>query len=190
MGWSNHDIPLHEGLDPVAARYRFVPQWLVGSLRKRGILLNRDECRTPMQWDDGPNAGFAPAAATPWLPVHPESASVNVAAQERDPESLLRCYRGLLALQARVPGAAGRVRSSGSTRPGLPADVVAYRRAHGEGARRDCADVFLNFSRRDRPARARGGVRALALLEPTRDAGAGTPELRARRPYEGVVVRG
>ncbi len=31
----------------------------------------RDPARTPMQWDDSPNAGFAGVDARPWLPVGP-----------------------------------------------------------------------------------------------------------------------
>ncbi|HSO36589.1 MAG TPA: alpha-amylase family glycosyl hydrolase, partial [Labilithrix sp.] len=49
IGMENHDIPLHEGLDPVAARFGFVPQWAASWMRRHGILLNRDECRSPMQ---------------------------------------------------------------------------------------------------------------------------------------------
>ena len=156
IGMGHHEIPLHEGLDPVAARYRFVPQWLVGFFRKRGILLNRDECRLPMQWDDGPNAGFAPASATPWLPVHPESPTTNVAAQEEDPESLLRCYRSLLALRRAEPALqAGALTILEG--PGIPGDVVAYQRGavgggdgNGEGAGVEGAgvEVYLNFGRR------------------------------------------
>jgi alpha-glucosidase len=147
IGMRHHEIPLHEGLDPVAARYRFVPQWLVRSLRKRGILLNRDECRLPMQWDDGPNAGFAPAAATPWLPIQ-KSPSINVAAQLGDPGSLLNCYRGLLALRREHPalhaGALELVEG-----PRLPGAVVAYRRTLGEGPSGEAALVLLNFGRRE-----------------------------------------
>jgi alpha-glucosidase len=144
----HHEIPLHEGLDPVAARYRFVPQWLVGFLRRRGILLNRDECRLPMRWDDGPNAGFAPATATPWLPVHAEGPLLNVAAQQQDPRSLLNCYRTLLALRSEHPAlhaGALEIRQD----PRLPAAVVAYRRTHGEGPERDAVDVLLNFGGRE-----------------------------------------
>jgi oligo-1,6-glucosidase/alpha-glucosidase len=147
IGMENHDIPLHEGLDPVAARFGFVPQWAASWMRRHGILLNRDECRSPMQWDDGPNAGFAPAGATPWLPVHPKSRVVNVAAQEPDPESLLRAYRDLLLLRREQPALAGGA-LEWIEAPGLPDDVVAYRRTLGVGADRQAVDVFLNFSRR------------------------------------------
>jgi alpha-glucosidase len=148
IGMRHHDIPLHEGLDPVAARYRFIPQWLVRFLRTRGILLNRDECRTPMQWDGGPGAGFTTGPAAPWLPIHPSSATNNVAAQEGDPGSLLSCYRGLLALRRAHPAlAAGSLEMRKD--PRLPADVVAYVRAHEEGGVRETASVLLNFARRE-----------------------------------------
>jgi oligo-1,6-glucosidase/alpha-glucosidase len=148
IGMSHHEIPLHEGLDPVAARYRFVPQWLANFLRKHGILLNRDECRLPMQWDSGPNAGFAPASATPWLPMHPRSRENNVAAQERDPESLLRCYKSLLSLRREhVALQVGSLELLSARR--LPPDVVGYRRSFGEGRSRDTVDVLLNFGRKE-----------------------------------------
>jgi oligo-1,6-glucosidase/alpha-glucosidase len=147
IGMENHDIPLHEGLDPVASRFRFVPQRVVAWLRHRGVLLNRDECRTPMQWDDGPHAGFAPAQARPWLPVHPQSSSINVATQRRDPQSTLNCYRQLLALRRQEPALqAGSL--AWLDNPRLPSAIVAYRRKCEGDARRP-VDVFLNFSRKE-----------------------------------------
>ena len=38
--------------------------------RRLGERLNRDEVRTPMQWDGSAN-GFTPAGIRPWLPVNP-----------------------------------------------------------------------------------------------------------------------
>ncbi len=33
--------------------------------------LGRDGCRTPMQWDDQPQAGFSPVETSlPWLPIN------------------------------------------------------------------------------------------------------------------------
>ena len=57
----------------------------------------RDGCRTPMQWDDGPVAGFS--EGTPWLPVHPNKEWVNVVSQEKDPHSMLNFTRQLLRLR-------------------------------------------------------------------------------------------
>jgi oligo-1,6-glucosidase/alpha-glucosidase len=181
IGMANHDIPLHEGLDPVAARYRFVPQWLVGSFRKRGILLNRDECRAPMQWDGTPHAGFS--SVRPWLPVHPGSSKVNVALQEGDPGSLLSCYRSLLALRRETPALHAGALAWLDT--GLPADVVAYRREHGC----DRADVFLNFSKRTVPL-ALGNCAGRTLFSNRRGERTPAPPVHPLAPFEAVVVLG
>ena len=61
----------------------------------------RDGERTPMQWDDSPNAGFS--RATPWLPVPPSYKTHNVASELKDPESVLQFYRHLLALRHQEP---------------------------------------------------------------------------------------
>jgi alpha-glucosidase len=62
---------------------------------------SRDNARTPMQWNDGDNAGFS--TATPWLPVHDDYATCNVAAQEADTESPLCWYRRLADLRMSRP---------------------------------------------------------------------------------------
>jgi oligo-1,6-glucosidase/alpha-glucosidase len=186
IGMEDHDLPLHEGLDPVAARFRLVPRWLARRLRRSGVLLNRDACRSPMQWDDGPNAGFTAPGVRPWLPVHPNAARVNVAAQEHDPRSLLSCYRGLLALRRELPALqAGTLELR--TGPGLPDDVVVYRRALGEGADRQRVDVVLNVSGRSwrLDLSGRAGWTLWSSRTCTRRP---APPVHALAPYEGVVV--
>ncbi|WP_345969576.1 alpha-glucosidase [Sulfurimonas sp. HSL1-6] len=65
---------------------------------------SRDRCRTPMQWDRSPNAGFAPAGVRPWLPVHDNYLEgINVADQTADPDALLPFYRELLHLRRTYP---------------------------------------------------------------------------------------
>ena len=46
-------------LDPVGRKYAWVPSILADML---GLYVNRDGCRTPMQWEASPNAGFCPAS--------------------------------------------------------------------------------------------------------------------------------
>ena len=58
---------------------------------------SRDSARTPVQWTDGPNAGFT--TGTPWFHVNPNYKTVNVAAEEKDPNSILNFYRRCLALR-------------------------------------------------------------------------------------------
>jgi len=62
----------------------------------------RDGERTPMQWDSGLDAGFSTAAKT-WLPIPPSYSTVNVAAEERDPDSILHWYQHLIALKKSDP---------------------------------------------------------------------------------------
>jgi alpha-glucosidase len=61
----------------------------------------RDGERTPMQWSGGPNAGFT--KGTPWLPVPPTAETHNVAAELKDPNSILQFYKRLLALRHHEP---------------------------------------------------------------------------------------
>lgn len=63
--------------------------------------MGRDNARTPMQWTDGPQAGFT--IGRPWLPVNPNSERVNVAAEEMDPDSVLQYYRALLRTRKSLP---------------------------------------------------------------------------------------
>ncbi|OHX17031.1 alpha,alpha-phosphotrehalase [Chromobacterium sphagni] len=62
---------------------------------------SRDNARTPMQWDDGANAGFS--AAEPWIGVAPDAGMVNVAAAIGDRDSVLHHYRALIALRKQYP---------------------------------------------------------------------------------------
>ena len=58
---------------------------------------SRDNARTPVQWDSSENAGFT--TGTPWLPLNPNYKKINVAQQEKDPESVLSYYKKLTALR-------------------------------------------------------------------------------------------
>ncbi len=53
--------------------------------------------RTPMQWTVGPGAGFT--TGTPWQALNQDFVQVNVAFQNRDPNSLLNHYRTLMHLR-------------------------------------------------------------------------------------------
>ncbi len=57
----------------------------------------RDGERTPMQWNTAPNAGFS--KKDPWLPVPPSYRTHNVAAESKDPNSVLSLYKKVLALR-------------------------------------------------------------------------------------------
>jgi alpha-glucosidase len=94
----------------------------------------RDGERTPMQWDGSANAGFS--KATPWLPVPPSAAAINVQAERNDPNSLLKWYRSLIRLKKTNPALAqgeNILLDTGNTKvlswlrqaPGAPAVVVS-----------------------------------------------------------------
>jgi glycosidase len=53
-----------------------------------------ENIRTPMQWTDGPHAGFT--TGTPWRPVNGDYPQYNVQDEAQDPTSLLAWYRKLI----------------------------------------------------------------------------------------------
>ncbi|MEZ5057021.1 MAG: alpha-amylase family glycosyl hydrolase [Saprospiraceae bacterium] len=53
--------------------------------------MSRDNGRTPMQWTSGKNAGFT--SGTPWLKVNANHDTINVATEEKNPNSCLNYFR-------------------------------------------------------------------------------------------------
>jgi alpha-glucosidase len=108
------------------------PVGLTGWPKDKG----RDGERTPMQWDAAPNAGFTSAGVTPWLPVPPTFTTVNVKAEESQPDSLFDWYKTLIHLKKTNPAFAhgdnvmldtenSKVLSWMRQSPGAPSVVVS-----------------------------------------------------------------
>jgi alpha-glucosidase len=125
-----------------------------------------------MPWDGGPNAGFAPAGATPWLPL---GDGPSVAAQSTDPRSLLALHRALLALRRTEPALWGGSHETVAAGDG----VLAYRRGGTHL-------VVLNLTAEPREHPAAGRVALSTGLDRDSEAVARTLALRGG---EGVVLR-
>lgn len=61
----------------------------------------RDNGRTPFQWDATANAGFG--TGTPWIQVNKNYTTLNQAAQEKDPNSVLNYFRKMVQLRKSNP---------------------------------------------------------------------------------------
>lgn len=82
-------------------------QNIEGLVSKEGAY-SRTGARTPMQWSAQPNAGFSSAApAQLYLPIDPSATRPNVAAQEKDGDSLLNFIRKLTQLRHEHPALQG-----------------------------------------------------------------------------------
>ena len=97
----------------------------------------RDNARTPMQWNDGENAGFT--TGEPWLKVNPNYTQINAAEQLNREDSILNCYRKLIALRKQED-----VFLDGQYTAILPEreEVFAYRRENADTK----LTVIANFS--------------------------------------------
>lgn len=61
---------------------------------------SRDPQRTPFQWDSSAYAGFKEAnGAEPWIQVHPNYPTLNLALQQTAPKSYYKFYQQLAALR-------------------------------------------------------------------------------------------
>ncbi|PNH83992.1 alpha-glucosidase [Arthrobacter sp. AFG20] len=63
--------------------------------------LNRDNARTPVQWDASRHGGFTTGA--PWIAVNPNANRINAAAQVDDPGSVFSFYRKVIAFRHSDP---------------------------------------------------------------------------------------
>ncbi|MBO0377523.1 glycoside hydrolase family 13 protein [Staphylococcus warneri] len=69
----------------------------VNQLLDKYKMENRDNARTPMQWNNEKNAGFTDGQ--PWFPVNPNYKEINVADQQEDANSVLNFYKSLIQLK-------------------------------------------------------------------------------------------
>ncbi|MCK8784948.1 alpha-amylase family glycosyl hydrolase [Roseomonas sp. NAR14] len=151
--------------------------WDPAERNEPGLGLGRDPERTPMPWDGTPGAGFT--TGTPWLPVGADRDVLNVAAEERDPASMLHLYRALTGLrrgsEALTLGALEGLRAEG--------EVLRYVR-RGAGER---LAVLLNLGHAPQSVAEVAGE---VLLSTHGDRpGEAVPGTLPLRPAEGVVMR-
>lgn len=145
---------------------------------------NRDGCRTPMPWSDGPTAGFSSAEFDElWLPVPADHRRQSVEEQRGDSGSTLSLYRRLLELRTASP--ALQVGDYIPITTG-PSEVFLFQRRHEDQR----FLVALNFSDRDQRFLLPSGLRDVLIRLSTVGDRDGEPvDLHLEMaPREGVIV--
>ena len=133
LGMENVPIPLEMVQDPPAVNQPEIAH-----------IVGRDPERTPMQWDDSPNAGFsAPDAKRPWLPLAKNYRQVNVEVQLKDKKSFLNFFISLMDYRKTSPALqVGSFRSIDLKWPEAQVNCFVYERR----AEKEHLLVALNFS--------------------------------------------
>ena len=99
--WKPEDPEMYED---VQTRYNYAHSNLKKSPEERLHKMwrsSRDSARTPVQWDDSENAGFT-TADKPWFYVNRNYKEINVAKQDKDPDSILNFYRRAIHLRKQL----------------------------------------------------------------------------------------
>jgi oligo-1,6-glucosidase len=153
------------------------PEAVLTSLRA----MSRDNARTPMQWDDGEQAGFT--TGRPWMAVNPNHREINARAARADPDSVFHHYRRLIALRHAEPAVA-----HGDFTMLLDDDehVYAFTRRHGDVELLVVANVSAHEVTADVPD-AEAWARAELLIANVPDAPPGAPI--GLQPWEARVYR-
>lgn len=98
IGMTNIDIPRVDDYKDVMTfnNYRLFKKLGVSdkTFLKLSRKVNRENARTPVQWNASENAGFT--TGTPWFNINENYKEINVEAAENDPDSILNFYRKLI----------------------------------------------------------------------------------------------
>ena len=177
LGMTNAPYPVEElrDLESINAYNEMVERGMSESDALAAIhRMMRDNARTPMQWTDGPHAGFTDG--DPWMMVNPNYTEINAAAALADPDSVFYTYQKLIALRK-----AHRVFAEGDFTLLCPEDeqVFAYLR---RGAGQEML-VAVNLSGRSAPFALPEAFEGRAPLLATQ----GAPLAGALRPWEALI---
>ncbi len=161
LGMQNVPIPPDQVQDPAEKN-------------EPGLGLGRDPERTPMCWNGSPNAGFT--TGWPWLPFGDKQEIVNVAAQERDDDSILQLYRNLIDLRRTHPTlVAGKLSDIGAE-----GTLLRFERSGGDARFR----IVLNMGSDPVRTNIEGGVVvACSHLDREGQRVSGEYELRAAKAW-------
>ena len=101
IGMTNFPFTSIEQFDDVSVKneYHMVKEegGNTDALLDKHRMENRDNSRTPMQWNNEAYAGFS--NVEPWFPVNPNYVSINVEQQEAYDHSILQFYKDLIQLK-------------------------------------------------------------------------------------------
>ncbi|MBI3152142.1 MAG: alpha-glucosidase [Chloroflexi bacterium] len=142
IGMTDLPLPFNSAFDPIPHKFKFIPRFVFDFL---GMTINRDEVRTPMQWDGRKNAGFSSAEKT-WLPVHGNYKEINVEKESGEDDSLLHTVQSVLKIRRQE-----KAIQEGSLQilNGLPEDVLGYSRKFED----EKIVLLLNFSSQEKEIR-------------------------------------
>lgn len=141
IGMKGVKLSNKKALDPMGQKYKYVPRFLFEMANES---INRDEMRTPMQWDTTIHAGFSTANTT-WLPIEQNAKKTNVWYAQQDSASIYYSTAKLLALKNKEL-ALKEGELSMIDKKSLPKGVIGYTRCF----KGECLTIYINFSHKKR----------------------------------------
>jgi alpha-glucosidase len=155
--------------------------------RKDSELGERDGARTPILWDNSPNAGFSQTEPGElWLPIDPDYETKNLAHQATDPLSFFSLYRTLLHFRHNsLPLQKGTY----TPFPTDQSNILAFASRHENGQ----VTTLVNFSETHATPLVSGIQHALGRIVmsstiPHRNDRILTSEPLTLRPLEAIVI--
>lgn len=169
-------------VDPVNGYlYNRFKKWPIREKTSRRWIqnFNRDNARTPMQWDDSVSAGFSTSEDT-WLPVNENYKEINASSQENDPSSILNFYRELLKIRNE-----DEVLQLGNIKfLNTDPNLIGYFREY-EG-KTDL--ILINLSNKERPLKVNLSLNDYSVILSNYE-GSLAGDKKILRPYESILMR-
>ena len=150
------------------------PKWLA---TKVGLITNRDNSRTPMQWSGDQHAGFT--TGKPWIAVNQNYRRISVAASEQNNYSILNYYRYLLKIRKENLTLIDGTISFRNEKKG----VMVYERRSDD----DRLVIVLNLTARKQQTQT--AVTGEIYVNTTGRTGRLNNEIIQLKPYEAIIIK-